>query len=349
MKTYGRIYGKVFILFAVFTALALSAEKTEAVLGIPDQIPAATLLVPFFEVGSSSSDDTLLVITNQGHTDSTLHCEIWDRDGNFQASQNISIDDHSEWHISMSTWLDALEVTNPGIKANLRVGDYFWGYITFDSVTASTLLHPYDASYPFAENNDFTGWIYYVDLLQGKSNGICMVPIEAVTNSVHPARQTGFYDNTNDTSREEIDGEARRYAHTLTTGQTYSAPNYIEMFGRFFQNADVNGKTRMIIWRYLPADHGARSIVCDNAYIKSETGPVVNSPTIALDHVVNVIDIGDFTNPTDFPAGWIYLLMQKDAATYPTLHQIYGFTINSADLQASLNWLAIFEMQIEAH
>ena len=344
MKTYG----KVFVLFAVFTALILSTERTEAALGLPDQIPAATLLVPFFEVGVSSTDDTLLVITNQGLTDSILHCEIWDRDGNFQASQNISIDDHSEWHINMSAWLNALAFVYPGIKANLQVGDYYWGYITFDSVTALTFLHPYDAEYPFADNNDFTGWIYYVDLLQGKSNGICMVPIEAVTHSVDSGIQTGFYDDTNDTSREEIDGFARLYGHTLTTGETFLIPNFVEMYGRFFQNEDLQGKTRMIIWRYFPLIHGAESIECDYAYIKSETGSVAE-PTISLEHVVDVIDIGDFTNPTDYPAGWIYLMMQYNQTTYPQEHEIYAFTINSADFQTSLNWTAIFEMQIEAH
>ena len=345
MKTYGKT-GRLLVFFTVFAALILSAERTEAVLGIPDQIPAATLLVPFFEVGVSSTDDTLLVITNQGLTDSILHCEIWDRDGNFQASQNISIDDHSVWQIAMSTWLNALEVTNPGIKANLQVGDYYWGYITFDSVTALTFLHPYDAEYPFADNNDFTGWIYYVDLLQGKSNGICMVPIEAVTHSVDTATQTGFYDNDND-NREEIDGWARLYAHTLTTGETFSSPNFVEMYGRFFQNADLQGKTRMIIWRYYPSIHGARSLECDAAYIKSETDSYV-SPTISLEHVVDVIDIGDFTNPTDYPAGWIYLLMQE-GNEFSNAHEIYAFTINSADFQASLNWMAIFEMQIDVH
>jgi len=348
MRTYGKIYGKVFVLFAVFTALILSTERSEAVVGIPDQIPAATLLVPFFEVGVSSTDETLLVIANQGHTDSILHCEIWDRDGNFQVSQNISIDNHSEWHISMSNWLNALEVTNPGVKANLQVGDYYWGYITFDSVTASTLLHPYDASYPFADNNDFTGWIYYVDLLQGKSNGICMVPIEAVTQCVSATTQIGFYDDANDISREQVDGFARHYAQYLTTGGSYSLPNYVEMFGRFFQNADLQGETRMIIWRYLPEIHGANSIECDYAYIKSETGNVA-IPTISLEHVVDVIDIGDFTNPADYPAGWIYLQLETNLTTHPTGHEIYAFTINSANLQASLNWMAIFEMQIDAY
>jgi len=120
------------------------------------------------------------------------------------------------------------------------------------------------------------------------------------------------------------------------------------MYGRFFQNEDVQGKTGMIIWRYWPIFHGAKTIECDYAYIKSETGPVA-TPTISLEHVVDVIDIGDFTNPTDYPAGWIYLMLQKNLTTYPHEHEIYAFTINSADFQASLNWMAIFEMQIEAY
>lgn len=348
MKKFSGINRTFLFALAVCSMLFCAAQKTEAVVGIPDQVPAATLLVPFFEVGVSSGEGTLLVITNQGHTDSILHCEIWDRDGNFQASQHITINDHEEWHISMSAWLDALEVITPGIKANLQVGDYYWGYITFDSVTTPTALHPYDDGYPFADNNDFTGWIYYIDLLEGKTNGICMVPIEAVTSSVDPAIQTGFYDNVYDTSREKINGPSRHYANILTTGETYSSTTYVEMFGRFFQQESVQGATRMVIWRYLPADHGATSIDCDNAYIKSETGDT-DTPTISLDHVVDVIDIGEFTTAADFPAGWVYLLMEENSTTYPTDHQIYGFTINSANYQASLNWMAIFEMQIHAH
>jgi hypothetical protein len=350
MKKHYTYFETLIVGLAVFSLLFCIAQKTEAVVGIPDQVPAATLLVPFFEVGVSSGEDTLFAITNQGLTDSTLHCEIWDRDGNIQASQDITIDDHSEWHISMKAWLDALEITNPGIKANLQVGDYYWGYITFDSVTAPTLKHPYEAGYPFATNNDFTGWIYFVDLLEGKSNGLSMVPIEAVSSAVSSTVQTGFYDDTNDTSREEIDGPARKYAETLTRGDSYAIPGFIEMFGRFYQMEVNDGKTRMVIWRYWPQIHGALSINCDHAYIKSETG-TMKTVTIPLDHVVNVIEIDGFADPADYPAGWIYLLQQKtNPAGNPTTHQIYGFTINSANSdQASLNWMAIFEMQISVH
>ena len=340
----------LFVGLAIFSMLFFAAQKTEAVVGIPDQVLAATLLVPFFEVGVSSGEDTLLAITNQGHIDSTLHVEIWDRDGNILASQNIPIDDHSEWHVSMRTLLDALEVTNPGLKEDLRVDSHYWGYVTFDSVTASTSLHPYDASYPFADNNDFSGWIYYVDLLEGKSNGLSMLPIEAVSSYVSQGGQTGFYHDTHDTSREEIDGPARKYADTLSAGQSFTTPSFVEMFGRFYQNEVNNGKTRMVIWRFWPEIQGALTVNCDNAYIRSETG-ATTMPTITLDHVVNVIDIDDFTDPADYPAGWIYLLQQKtNPAGNPTTHEMYGFTINSANSdQASLNWMAIFEMQIRVY
>lgn len=348
MKIDVKNCGVIFIRLAMLYIIFCLAPWAQAVVGIPDRVPAATLLVPFFEVGVESGEGTLLVITNQGHTDSILHCTVWDRDGNPQASQNISINNHAEWHISMSEWLDALELLNPGIKANLQVENYYWGYITFDSVSEATVLNPYDDGYPFAENNDFTGWIYYVDLLQGKSNGMCMVPIEAVTSSVTQVLQTGFYDNIHDTSREEINGQARYYAHALTTGQSYSEPDYMEMFGRFYQDEALKGNTRVIIWRYFPLEHGAIATKCDNAYIKSETGETT-TPSITLNHVVNVIDIADYTTAEEFPAGWIYLFFKQNITTYPLLHETYAFTVNSANYEASLNWMALFEMQIEVH
>ena len=59
-----------------------------ALAGVPgalDTSPAATLIVPFFEVGinaSTHSQDTFAIVYNRATTTTQIHYHVWDKNGN---------------------------------------------------------------------------------------------------------------------------------------------------------------------------------------------------------------------------------------------------------------------------
>ena len=64
--------------------LLASAIPALAIPGATDRVPAATLLVPFFETGINSTTqphDTLLAVTNWLFANITLHYHVWTSTG----------------------------------------------------------------------------------------------------------------------------------------------------------------------------------------------------------------------------------------------------------------------------
>jgi len=60
-------------------------EKAQAVFGVADRMPAATLIVPMFEVAINTANDstnTLPVITNTSAGTVVVHWQVWDANGN---------------------------------------------------------------------------------------------------------------------------------------------------------------------------------------------------------------------------------------------------------------------------
>src|SRR5690242_2032803 len=79
------------IMALVMGLLLLGGGRAQAVVGVPDDVPAATLLFPFFKVDpkptTSSRQDSLLVVTNTANptaalsstqpSTTTVHFTIW--------------------------------------------------------------------------------------------------------------------------------------------------------------------------------------------------------------------------------------------------------------------------------
>src|SRR5215475_15618732 len=61
--------------------LLVSGGRAQAVIGIPDDVPGATLLYPFFKVDPTptalSRQDSLIVVTNTANLATTVHVTIW--------------------------------------------------------------------------------------------------------------------------------------------------------------------------------------------------------------------------------------------------------------------------------
>ncbi|MBM4259136.1 MAG: hypothetical protein FJ147_24960 [Deltaproteobacteria bacterium] len=181
---------------ALFTTAFLLAfgGKAQAVIGIPDDVPAATLLFPFFKVNPTQSglnhQDTLIAITNTANPGSNVivHITLWNVRSQHVFDFNITLTPHDVFSCSL---LDLL--VNPtnqakpcgvfqaptGIAEQLRSGNILAGYITADVVSQATAIFPGQAGYPFRDWNILVGHAYLVDLPAGSATGFNAVSIEA--------------------------------------------------------------------------------------------------------------------------------------------------------------------------
>jgi hypothetical protein len=336
--------------FIVFTVLFWFAGVgfSAGIPGATDKVTAATLLVPFFEVGVDSTThphDTLLVLWAVSGG-AKIHYHVWDIDGNAVAIYgNEDLADRASWNTSMRSLISS---ASAAVKTALTdaSGNYYRGFVTIDVVTADTTLSPIENGYPLGTDNRLEGWIYYVRLAEGSSNSMAMIPIEEVGSSVHSALR-GFYGSD---GREEIDTDARSCAAGLATvgsceqgdGTLHSIRSRV-----FLDDGSLNASTRIIIFYWQPGTTEGISVYCDtrlcdsiytyNRYNESGTR-VQQDTTFRLDHVVNVIDVSGNEN------GFVSI---RDIEASPSF-QAYAFSITNVQPTsgASANWDAILESYI---
>jgi hypothetical protein len=333
-------------------ALTLAAPAL-AVPGAPDRVPAASLLVPFFETGIDSGThphDTLLVVTNWRTDSRRFHYHVWDVDGNPTGlNGNILLGGLGTWDVAMR---DLLTVAAAGVRTQLTEGLFYRGFITIDTVTADTALAPTEVGFPFSDADVLEGFIYYTRLSQGSANGLAMVALESVpapTNSL----LRGFYRASD--LREEIDPSGRRCAARLTAGLDCASGidgPLARIHMRVFRSIPFNGSTRAVVFTWTPTRTGGPSIWCDNPanscnpnYIMrqyDQDGAILLNTTTRLDHVVNVIENSSLVGSD---SGWLSIFNITNVLIDL---QVYGFSFNSANPAGNpdLTWDAIFEAYI---
>src|SRR5262245_32159209 len=94
---------------AAFTAAFLFAfgGQAQAVIGIPDDVPAATLLFPFFKVNptpnSISHQDTLIAITNTANSaaQTWVHVTVWNVRSQHVYDFSVSLTPHDVFSCSL--------------------------------------------------------------------------------------------------------------------------------------------------------------------------------------------------------------------------------------------------------
>ena len=194
--------------------LLVGGGKAQAVLGIPDDVPASTLLYPFFKVDptptADSRQDSLLVITNTANPAAAfgaalpvslpsttahtwVHITIWNVKSQHVYDFSVQLTPHDVFSCSL---LDLLVNPNnflkpcgvfqapTGVIPALLVGDILAGYVTVDVVTGPTSQFPGEAGYPFQDWNILIGHLYLVDLPQGSATGFNAVSIESTTVNI---------------------------------------------------------------------------------------------------------------------------------------------------------------------
>lgn len=328
------------IILSICLLISLNLQKAEAVYGIPDQVRAATLIVPLMEKGISTVHNTLTVVQNICGGNITIHWELWDIDGvPVNIYGNVTLNGGAAWISDMGSIIAS---ATPSQLSQLTIGGFYRGFMTIDVVTSATLLLPTESGYPFSSANCLSGFIYYVRLLEGAANGIPMVHIEGgLSGGLHP-NVRGFYRHGDD--REEIDNHARYYAERATKGLSIiDDPNNKLDFiiSRVFESG--NGETRIVIWAWGPPFYGVSTAPGDvgGPFLYqhfNEAGTLVHNATVSLSRVVNVIDV-----PVE--ANGIVLI-----ADLPENFNVFAFSFNSAHftLNPALTWEAMFESTIIA-
>jgi len=331
---------KITSILFICILIALPLSKADAIIGIPDKIPASTLIVPLMESSAVGGPHNTLIVTDYLCSSSqTIHWVIWDIDGNLTGIQgNVTLIGFEDWVTDMAS---IVATATPTQRTQLTDGAFFRGFLTIDAVSASTSLSPTNGSYPIMDSNCFTGSVYYVRLSEGAANGINMIHVEAASTSAN-TYQEGLY-RTND-QREEFDADARYYSSRQTHGLATGAdPNDAIDFtwSRVFLDPGLNGNSRIVLWTWCTTDCSGtnKSPSADSGgsfpyWRTNESGTVVENTTIDLNHVVNIIDVSGTENGTvvieDIPDGF----------------HIYGFVSNAAEGSAQETWEAMFETVI---
>jgi hypothetical protein len=327
-----------------------------ALAGVPgalDTSPAATLIVPFFEVGinaSTHSQDTFAIVYNRATTTTQIHYHVWDKNGNatdLYGEEELS--GNATWAASMRNLIDG---STSAVKSALDDGgSYYRGFVTIDVVTAETTKNPTESGYPFAtgsSSNVLEGFIYYMRLAEGSSNSMPMIPL----NWVAPSGDSGFLDNfyQNSDGREEIDASARKCAQLLLegAGPCTAVVTIGRVDSRVYLDPTYNATTRIIVFTWKPDIVSGPSVYCDTRTCESDydykqydaSGNLVVDMTIRLPNVVNVLSVSGTQNG---------LVSIQGIADPQTSFQVYGFSLTNASPAsgASANWDAILPSYIE--
>lgn len=337
-------------LLTLGAVLALASPGAAlAVAGAPDRVPAATLLVPYFETGRDvnvNPDDTLLVVANYSTGSVRFHWHYWTVDGVATSLQgNVLLAGAATWSRASR---DLIAAGPAAARTSLTVGSFYRGFVTIDVVTADTGLNPRQAGYPFGSSNVLEGYIYYTRLSEGSANGLNMLAIEAVPATIN-GLQRGFYVGSD--NREEIDVDSRACAGQLSRGVACTGDGdgiVSRTHFRTFGSAPLNGRSRLVIFAWTlnrtkgPSQICAALGSCDVTYQYrryNEAGVIEVSNTQRLDHVVNTLEVTD--NVSGYSSFW-------DIPTIGNDTQFYAFSFNSANPTANpaLTWDAIFEASI---
>ncbi len=342
----------------VALVLLATAHPSHAVYGVDDQIPAASLIVPFFEVGIDAAQnphDTLPIVFNRSNGSQRIHWEMYNRDAARVRWGNVQIAPGGSWN---GSFRDLIAVASAGQKAQLADGDFYRGFMTIDHVTSTTSLSPFDDGYPFANGNDLLGYVYYLRLAEGSANGLSMVHLEAVPTSL-PLQIHGFY--RSDDGREEIDILARDCARRAMAGSEYStavcntdSESRMRIRSRVFRSDAVNGKTRVILFAWdtsRPTAGGPSAICTDFPFLLCPTSfetTFVNGggsfvfEAVEFQRVVNIIEV----DPSIPGSGEHIIRALEDP---DNSMQVYAFAFNSAQPAGNpnINWDAIFPSSIE--
>jgi hypothetical protein len=334
--------------------------KAQAVVGIPDDVPGATLLFPFFKVNpdrtANSTLDTLLVVTNAYNSGVTVHFTIWTVESVHAYDFSVTLTKHDVFACTLYDILvsddgcetegvaPAPDAAAASLETTINGRTLLAGYVTADLVSAATSLDPIDDNdvYPFLYYNILIGHEYVVDLPAGSAGGFNAVSIEAVdpdaghpTGLNHLGVNDGFYVDDGALGGvgdflERIDGNTGVLVQTGDTadGDGDDDDTY-DLIVRYFTSEALAIQTELWVWKETDAD-SYRPVLA--VYDEEENVHSIPQP---FPDEVNFVNVADIITP-HVPGGWFRIPM-------PEWEQSVAHSVQLAhDEDAQLRWDAIF-------
>jgi len=360
---------KFFIALSVLAALALSVVPSQALVGMPDRVPANEL-VSIFVVAMDQSLDTLVIVQETGAQGNTatapkaLHWKMWDRDSAHKADRSIPYTKNDVVAISCKDIIFNTLTVNErtSLEADLDtdgVNESYIGYVTWNDEWAGV------ESLAF---NHFVGKQYIIDLAGGIGSGISIAGREALV-------QTGYLDLQGEVTaftpgapasafsysgREAFSpiasaiSEVRERTNTAIT-PLYTAVPFFRLLPRWYLYTTA-GENNVFIWKSFNAPAAAGQAVSwsfSMMVYDNEEHPT--SKQIHLPRELNFIDVREVVPPDWIPtsgtmAGWfdIRFPSTSGSAGNPAYWQFMDFLAyswqRSANTSASLNWSALFDV-----
>jgi hypothetical protein len=340
------------------------------VVGIPDDVPGATLLFPFFKVNhartAADAQDTLLVVSDVSNIPVHVHITIWSVRSEHVFDFTALLSEHDVFSCSLydllvgsigCTSLNGVVHAPPQVAQQLTTTmngqAILAGYVTAEVVTGNTSLFPGQPGYPLADCNILIGHEYIVNLPAGSSSGFNAVSIEHVNATkgypappfTDPDSTVGFYLNRCLENQgalcdydllERIDGPNGDIAQTRTN----DTPG-LTLILRYLTTTVLQARTEIWLWK----DRNTTSPLNLSVYDEDEN---VFSITLNFPDEVNFVDVAGIINP-GAPGGW-FRIPFPTALFAPTSTGLqYGpiqsvaYSLQLANSQsAQLRWDAIF-------
>ncbi|MBI4776298.1 MAG: hypothetical protein HY788_19310 [Deltaproteobacteria bacterium] len=209
---------------AVLAAVSMGFSNLSSAQGFPITGPGAfgvpdptlgSMVMGWFDIDKNGTDNVLPVIVNMSTLDIgsvpgnrfRVHLIIWDVNSNHVWDRNLVLSPWDVW--SDASIRDIVENTfGSGMSSTQR--NQVTEAVTIDGVeieryrgywTATVVLtpvgagRPFELSYPHAYENVLGGWVYVVDLLDGRTDGYSMVTVQSsilYSNSIELAFMLSF-------------------------------------------------------------------------------------------------------------------------------------------------------------
>lgn len=371
---------KFFITLSVLAALFLTVVPSQALVGMPDRVPANEL-VSFFVVSMTGNLDTLIIIQEVGGwaggggaaNARGLHWKMWDPLSMHKADRTIPYTPNDVVAISCRDIIFNTLTVNERIslEADLNtdgVNESYIGYVTWNDENIPTGIEQTD-------RNHFAGKMYIVDLAGGIGSGISIAGRESVpgiqfAGGFVPAFQNGQLEAVAATPpswvgsvREGWSPTALAYTNFRQASNVNAAglPLFFRMMPRWYLYTDA-GENNIFVWKSfnspnLPAPAAPASWSMSAFIYDNEEHPT--SKQINLPRELNYIDIREIVPPDWIPAsgtmaGWLDIRIPANSGApgNPSGWQYMDFLCyswqRSQNASASLNWSALFEAHREA-
>jgi len=338
--------------------LFVGTGKAQAVIGIPDDVPGATLLFPFFKVNpnrdASSSLDTLLVVTNTANTSAVLHFTVWTVESVHAYDFNVTLTHHDVFACTLydilvsddgcttEGVLPAPDAAAASLTTTINGTTLLAGYVTVDLVYNATSLDPREDNdvYPFRPYNILIGHEYVVDLPAGSATGLNAVSVEDTdpigghpTGSNHLSADAGFYcgnssESCNLISTDTLERFDGVNGDLVQTG-TDDLDEPWDMIVRYFTSSALELQTQLWVWKELDDDSYNPVLAI---WDEDEN---VHSISQRFPDEVNFVNVADIITP-NAPGGWFRIPIDED-------EQAVGYSLQLAqDDDAQLRWDAVF-------